>query len=101
MEEGHHQSSVVFHAVSIKKNHSYGDDIHAAFTCNNYQPSGDDIVGVFDTESDSCNDVPFVCKSISSSQDHPSTVTTVSLKIDFVLEDSLFELRYVSAEKQV
>jgi len=95
MEDGH-QSSVVFHTVSIKKNHSYGDDIHAAFTCNNYQPSGDDFVGVFDTESDSCNDVPFVCKSISSSD--PSTV---SLKIDFVLEDSLFELRYVSAEKQV
>ena len=54
---------------------------------------------MFDTESDNCNDVPFVCKSISSSEDHlPSTV---SLKIDFVLEDSLFELRYVSAEKQV
>ena len=98
--EGGHQSSVVFHAVSIRKNHSYGDDIHAAFTCNNYQPSGDDFVGVFDTESDNCNDVPFVCKSISSSEDH-HLPSTVSLKIDFVLEDSLFELRYVSAEKQV
>ena len=103
MEEDGRQSSVVFHAVSIKKNSAYGDDVHAAFTCNNYQPSGDDFVGVFNTESDSCHDVPFVYKTISSllPEVHSTTATTVSLKLDFVMEGCVFELRFVTADKLV
>ena len=100
MEDGC-QSSVVFHSVCIKKNSSHGDDVDAEFTCNNYQPSSGDLIGIFDTGSDNSHDTPFVSKSISSLKTEGNLPTSVSLKIDFGLENGVFELRYIGAEKQV
>ena len=87
------QSSVLFHAVSIKRNYAFGEDLTASFTVNNYQTSEDDCIGIF--EVDSTSNVPLVSKALLPS------LTTINLKIDFVYDASIFELRYLNKDKEV